>query len=306
MIEIVHTWNPKWSYFTLASLIDKDEDFRLHLYVNEKDYDDMPFNWIFDNISDVKIYESYWEKDFAARAIQHLRLYWKDRGLHKRILYAGGNRIFLKSGWNNEIPDESFFTKKLSHLSRKKTFVGHKTFQAYYGMLDFAKADMPANWDTDFFLINYDILKTLHDNDLFYERGFYNDYDSRVLASTNKYFFTKLHEREHGVLPRYMAGKSDLLIEWDALPSKEYLNYNVMLRKCWSIALPTTSLESNYTDLEAGKQLSYPWELYSNLIDDIPVNFRDARICENLLLKTTRQKSTASQLLKVGYRLGKL
>jgi hypothetical protein len=307
MIEIVHTWNPKWSYFTIASLIDKeDEEFRLHLYVDEKHFDDLPVNWIFDNITNVKIYESYWQKDFAARAIQHLRLHWKERGLHKRILYASGNRIFLKHGWNNEIPDESFFVKKLSHLSRKKTFVGHKQFSAYYGMLDFAKADMPANWDTNFFLINYDKLKTLHDNELFYERGFYNDYDSRVLASTNKYFFTKLHEAEHGVLPRYMSGKSDLLIEWDALPSKEFLNYNVMLRKCFTVALPTTSLESNYTDLTSGKQLSFPWELYANLIDRIPVNLRDTRLCENLMIKTARQKSTASQLIKVGYRLGKL
>ena len=305
MIEIVHTWNPTWSYFTIASLIDKDERYRLHLYVDEDYYDDLPTQWLFDNIPNIKIYESYWKKDYAARAIQHLRLYWKQRGLGKRIIYCGGNRIFLKHDWHNEIPSAEFF-KKLSHLSRKKTFIGHKYIESYYGMLDFAKADMPANWDTDFFIINYDILKDLDDNDLFYPNGFYNDIDSRVLATTNEYFFTKLHEREHGILPRYMCGKSDLLIEWDALPSKEYLNYNVLLRKCWSIALPTTSLEAEYTELSAGKQLSFPWDLYSNLIDNIPVNFRNARLNEKLLYKSRKQKSTASSLLKVGYRLGKL
>lgn len=103
MIEIVHTWKPEWSYFTIASLIDKDEDYRLHLYVEEEYYKDLPINWIFDNIPNVRIYEAYWKKDYAARAIQHLRLHWKDKGLHKRILYAGGNRIFLKTGWTDEI-----------------------------------------------------------------------------------------------------------------------------------------------------------------------------------------------------------
>lgn len=306
MIEIVHTWNPTWSYFTIASLIDKDEEFRLHLYVHEDDYADLPFNWIFENIANVRVYESYWKKDYAARAIQHLRLHWKDKGLHKRILYAGGNRIFLKSGWANEIPDENFFQSKMAHLSRKKVFVGHKIFSSYYGMLDFAKADMPANWDTEFFIINYNLLKDANDNDLFYPKGFYNDYDSRVLAATNQYFFTKLHEGERGLLPRYMNGKSDLLIQWDAMPAKEYLNYNVMLRKSWSLSLPTKALELGYAKVTTGQQLSFPWDLYADLIPNIPVNYRNARICENLVHKANRQRSTASKLLQVGYRLGKL
>lgn len=306
MIEIVHTWKPDWSYFTIASLIDKDEDFRLHLYVHEDDYADLPVNWIFENIPNVRIYESYWKKDFAARAIQHLRLYWKDKGLHKRIMYAGGNRIFLKSGWSNEIPDEDFFQNKMAHLSRKKTYIGHNHFENYYGILDFAKADMPANWDTEFFIINYDLLKDARDTDLFYPQGFYQNYDSRVLAATNNFFFTKLHERPHGILPRYINGKSDLLIQWDALPSKEYLNYNVMLRKCWSIAMPTKALQLGYARCTTGTQLSTPWELYADLIPLIPVNYRNARVCENISYKANRQKSTASKLIKVGYRLGKL
>ena len=306
MIEIVHTWKPTWSYFTLASLIDKDEDYRLHLYVHEEDYNDLPLTWIFENIPNVRVYESYWKKDFAARAIQHLRIFWKDKGLHKRIMYAGGNRIFLKSGWENEIPGEDFFQNKIAHLSRKKVYVGHKIYSNYYGMLDFAKADMPANWDTDFFMLNWDLLKNATDTELFYPRGYYHDLDSRVLAARNEYFFTKLHQASHGVLPRYMNGKNDLLIQWDAMPSNEYLNYNVMLRKSWSIALPTRVLEEPYTKISTGQFMSSPWDLYEDLVEKIPVNFRDARINEVLNIKKTRQKSTASKLLKVGYRLGKL
>ena len=103
-----------------------------------------------------------------------------------------------------------------------------------------------------------------------------------------------------------MNGKSDLLIQWDALPSREYLNYNVMLRKCWSIAMPTKALELGYAKCTTGTQLSTPWELYANLIPKIPVNYRNARVCENISYKSNRQKSTASKLIKVGYRLGKL
>ena len=64
--------------------------------------------------------------------------------------------------------------------------------------------------------------------------------------------------------------------------------------------------EEDYIDLCTGQQLSFPWDVYTDLIDNIPVNYRNARVNEKLLHKSQKQKSTSSKLLQVGYRLGKL
>ena len=55
MIEILHEYKKDWSMFTLASLLDKSRDFRLHLYVHEDDWADAPIDWVIANFDEVKI-----------------------------------------------------------------------------------------------------------------------------------------------------------------------------------------------------------------------------------------------------------
>ena len=54
MIEILHEYKKDWSMFTLASLLDKSRDFRLHLYVHEDDWADAPIDWVIANFDEVK------------------------------------------------------------------------------------------------------------------------------------------------------------------------------------------------------------------------------------------------------------
>ena len=61
MIEIVHTYIKHFSLFTLASLIEKDEDFRLHLFIHEDDWDKNVVSWALANIENVKVYQSFWK-----------------------------------------------------------------------------------------------------------------------------------------------------------------------------------------------------------------------------------------------------
>ena len=80
MIEIVHTYIKDFSLFTLASLIEKDEDFRLHLFIHEDDWDKSVVEWVISNIENVKVYQSFWKGEEQARAMRYLKEYWKDKG----------------------------------------------------------------------------------------------------------------------------------------------------------------------------------------------------------------------------------
>ena len=54
MIEIVHDWKVTWSMFTLSSLLTKSEDIRLHIYVDDAQWDTCPKDWIISNFPNVK------------------------------------------------------------------------------------------------------------------------------------------------------------------------------------------------------------------------------------------------------------
>ena len=57
MIEIVLQYKRDWSMFTLASLLDKSKDYRIHLYVHEDDWDDAPIAWAIEHFDEIKIYQ---------------------------------------------------------------------------------------------------------------------------------------------------------------------------------------------------------------------------------------------------------
>jgi hypothetical protein len=98
----------------------------------------------------------------------------------------------------------------------------------------------------------------------------------------------------------------DQLVERDAIGAKELLDYNVMLRKSWSIDIEHRYLARDYLDMSTGVQLSVPWDCYTSLIDKIPLNFRNAQLNEVLLQKSAKQKSIAGKLIKRGFILGKV
>ena len=79
-----------------------------------------------------------------------------------------------------------------------------------------------------------------------------------------------------------------------------------MLRKSLSIDIEHQYLARDYGNLNTGVQLSVPWDCYTKLIDKIPVNFRNSRLNELLLIKAAKQKAMAGKLLKAGFHLGKV
>ena len=49
-----------------------------------------------------------------------------------------------------------------------------------------------------------------------------------------------------------------------------------------------------------------PWDMYTSLIDRIPLQFRNHELNEKLLIKSNKQKQVLEKILKVGFRLGKI
>ena len=107
-------------------------------------------------------------------------------------------------------------------------------------------------------------------------------------------------------LPTYMNGKNDFLIENDAIGLKDLVNYNVMLRKCYTLNIQHNWLSEDYHRMPTGIQLGIPWDMYTSLIDRIPLQFRNHELNEKLLIKSNKQKQVLEKILKVGFRLGKI
>jgi len=59
--------------------------------------------------------------------------------------------------------------------------------------------------------------------------------DTKLIACKDLAFFEALTFYNHSWSPLYVNGKIDTLVELDAVGAKELLDYNVMLRKSWSI-----------------------------------------------------------------------
>ena len=297
--------------FTLASLLDKDEEFRLHLYVPEDLWNHREIKWAIDNFSNIKIYQVYSKQDATAKSLINLKNWWKDKnpGLNKRIIVGNGNRIFLRKITGNEIPGESFFKKNLSFIDHKYVFRDHPQFKNFYRRLDKPiVANSVTQQDPEFMLINWEVMKKFNDQDLF----FFNNampsggLDERIANADNKSLMKNLMTYNYNYVPTYMNGTVDWLIQLDAIGLRDIVNYNVMLRKSYSLNIQNQWLTRPYKDCPTGIQLGVPWDCYTNLIDKIPLQFRNHRLNENLLIKAEKQKATMGSLAKVGYRLGKI
>tara|TARA_B100001778_G_C18598638_1_gene636049 strand:+ start:1032 stop:1976 length:945 start_codon:yes stop_codon:yes gene_type:complete len=314
MIELATKYKKDWTMFTLASLKDQ-KGFRLHLFINKEDWNVQEVDWILANFTNVKIYESWWNSNNISRMVFHLKHYYKDIGMAKRLVVWDGNRIFNHNIDTGDIPPAEFFKASLSFLARDLVFDKHPNIGHYYDVLKIKRRshqDMPII-DKNIVFLNYDRLAEFEDRDLFFTRqidppnqGKRPYIDTKLIACNDLAFFEALTHFKHSWQPLYVNGKLDRLIQLDALGPKEMLDYNIMLRKSLSIDIEHQYLARDYGNLNTGVQLSVPWDCYTKLIDKIPVNFRNSRLNELLLIKAAKQKAMAGKLLKAGFHLGKV
>ena len=147
--------------------------------------------------------------------------------------------------------------------------------------------------DPEFVIMNWDKLKEMDDNDLFFESydpdklplGRSNTIDNKINLANNFQLMKSLMTYNYNSMPIYMNGRNDWLIQLDAIGLRDIVNYNVMLRKSYTINIQNHWLTEDYNKLPTGIQLAMPWDLYTGLIDKIPMNFRNHALNEKLLIK---------------------
>ena len=57
MIDIAILYKKDYTAFTLASLLDKSEEFRVHLYFKYEEWDDVLVKWALENFRQIKCYQ---------------------------------------------------------------------------------------------------------------------------------------------------------------------------------------------------------------------------------------------------------
>ena len=340
MIDIAILYKKDYTAFTLASLLDKSEEYKVHLYFKYGEWDDVLVKWALSNFRVIQCYQLPGSSNNLAKMILHMRRWYMNKPdlmPGKRLLVITGNRIFnpgkLIAG---HIPPESYFENKVAMLNKRFMYRGHPAYKNYYDILKIPYRTKRRNLegvtphtysdseyeemarktvDWSMFMLNFEKLLTIRDGALFFEdgKGRPDDrdvdeemIDAYINYARNTVFMRAIMKLQPKFMPLYMDGRIDALIKADAIGPKDCLNHNIMLRKSWSIDVEHSILHSEYFALPTGLQLATPFELYGNLISKIPLNLRNARLNERILMKSEKQKITSRKLVQTGYKLGKI
>ena len=79
-----------------------------------------------------------------------------------------------------------------------------------------------------------------------------------------------------------------------------------MMRKAFSLSMDTAELFIEYHQLPTLFYMAVPWDMWSKLIDEIPINRRREGFNERILQKADKQKKYLRKIVEAGYLLGKI
>jgi len=318
MIEVIYRYKPVWGMFTLTSMLNWDGDsFRLHVGFHEDQWDKEVVEWIIANFKNCKCYQIPSKQpngNWQAKFLLLIRRWYRGEGskngkLNKRVLMFGDNRIFLRD-WVGQIPPADW-QQGVVMTPRKWQYIDHPMYKNYYSIL--GKPHNRDDQNTSFMLFNWDELEKIGDHELFFPDGtapavfgLEHRLDAYINGARNSVLFSKLKAFKHGFMPLYASMDLDYLLKVDSIGTADCLNHNILMRKAFSIAVDHKYLVGSYGDVPVGASLAVPYDLYTNLIDKIPLNLRNARVNESLLLKADKQKRIARKVIQTGYILGKV
>ena len=152
MIDIAILTQRDITAFTLASLLDKAENFRLHLFTMPKMWDEMSplHTFALQNFRDVYVYQtpfnSYGNQSrqsshHLARIVLQLKEYWKDKpNTMKRVLVCTDQRavrIFPQKELDTgQLPSDDWISDKSIVVPRRWVFINHPMYKDYYRILN--------------------------------------------------------------------------------------------------------------------------------------------------------------------------
>tara|TARA_Y100000592_G_C5460156_1_gene313563 strand:+ start:381 stop:1379 length:999 start_codon:yes stop_codon:yes gene_type:complete len=332
MIDIIILTEEINTPYTLASLLDSDENFRLHLFNRRgKLIDNMEptISWAMKNFREVYSYQTpfMWRGEGSnrlARTILQFKEHWKDKQpkgfpIERVIVHTRGARIFNGS-FKQNVPTVRQMGDNLCYFSRCHQYFDHPFYGNYYQTigLEAKKTD----YEEDFILLNWTKFKDLHWSHYFQngkptrvidveaqEKGvnkYLTDKDSFILSAKTPVLMRNLITRKHGIMPLYFDMGTDELIKKEAIGPKDTINHNIMVRKAFSASLSSKELYDEYHMYPTLPFMAVPWDMWTKVIDNIPLNIRRDGINERLLLKADKQKKYLRKVVEAGYLLGKI
>ena len=328
MIDIIILTEEINTEFTLASLLDSDENFRLHLF-NRRGalIDNMQptIKWAMKNFREVYSYQTPFAfrgdgSNRLARTILQFKEHWKDKQpkgfpIERVIVYTRGARMF-NGKFAGNVPTVRQMGDNICYFSRKNQYLDHPFYGNYYQTLGLeARKD---DFEEDFMLLNWKLFKDFHWTHYFengkptrkvdpsQEGKYLNDTDSFILSARTPTMIANLKRRKYGTMPLYFDIKVDDLIKREAIGPKDTINHNIMMRKAFSVNIDTVDLFEEYHYMPTLPFMATPWDMWGSAIDNIPLNLRRSGINERLLIKVDKQRKYLRQVVEAGYLLGKI
>tara|TARA_Y100000361_G_scaffold153964_1_gene177477 strand:- start:1932 stop:2918 length:987 start_codon:yes stop_codon:yes gene_type:complete len=328
MIDIVILAEEINTEFTLASLLNKSENFRLHIFHRHgllQEKMEPTLKWAMQNFREVYSYTAPYKyrgegSQRLARTILQFKEHWKDKQpkglpIERVIVHTRGARLF-NGKFAGNVPTVKQMGNKVAFLSRKFQYFDHPFYGNYYDILNLdAKKDY---FEEDFILLNWHRFKDVENSHFFINgkarrfgnedrTGMLRDVDSFILSADTKILLENIKNKmEHGWMPLYFDMTCDTLMKKEAIGPKDTINHNIMMRKAFSVNADTTDLWQGYHQLPTLHYMAFPWDMWTAVIDDIPLNLRREGLNERLLVKADHQKRYLRKVVEAGYLLGKI
>ena len=324
MIDIILLAEQYSTEYTLASLMKKSDNYRVHLFVRPKLYNQYKseIQWALENIRELYVYQTPFDNktdpNKMAMVLNQFKEHWKDKQpkgfpIERVIASTEGCRLFLGS-LVNDIPTVAQMGNKVAYFAREYKYCNHPQYQNYYGTIGITEYNSK-NVDPNFVLLNWTKFKeVMHDQYLWFPKGTatrrqgLSDKDAYILSSRNSAFFPRIRSDAYpwGYMPLYFDGQIDKLIKLEAVGAKDCVNYNVMMRKSFSICVPIHELSQPYELVPTLWGMAIPYDCWTSVIDEIPMNIRKQALNESILNKATKQKKHLRKVVEASYLLGKV
>lgn len=328
MIDIIILTEEINTEFTLSSLVNNSENYRLHLFNRRGPLIDNvqpTIDWAMKNFREVYSYQTPYTfrgdgSNRMARTLLQFKEHWKDKApkgapIERVLVHTKGARIF-NGKFAGNVPTVKQMGDNLVYFSRKNQYFDHKFYGNYYQILDLP--NQKNDYCRDFLLVNWKLFKD-HSPQHYFPNGkstryedmenpgrYLSDTDSFILSAKNSAFFNNLIKRKHGWAPLYFDMTVDDLIKKEAIGPKDTINHNIMMRKAFSTNIDTLELFAHYYEMPTLHYMCIPWDMWSKLIDDIPLPMRREGINERVLIKSEKQKKYLRKVVEAGYLLGKI
>ena len=324
MIDIIILAEQYGLDYTLASLLKKSDNYRVHIFVRPKIRDEIEaeLQWALKSFRELYIYQTpFYSKGEGShrlsRVVNQFKEHWKDKQpkgfpIERVIVTVAGCRIFT-GDLARDVPTVAQMGNKVAYFAREFKYAKHPTYGNYYNIIGIEEYNAE-NVDTTFMLINWVKFKEImHDQRLYFHDGKADrlpgntDKDSYLLSSRDSQFIPRIRSNyEWGWMPLYFDGRVDKLVKIEAIGAKDCINHNVMMRKSFSICVPVIDLATAYENFPTLWSMAVPWDCWSNVIDEVPLAIRKQALNEQILIKSAKQKKHMAAVVKAGYLLGKV